>query len=262
MPMLSEIKMIDGTASEASYAIFAAKGTEVLAVRPLGLLPGASFGASDKTYLAARIRAAEVPKGYLPDDGIASLGTGQSHAELWPHIEFEKSDGSRASTIFGAFIRGTMTSDTEAMFARLEEGDFVTKLAQSVWALAGDNAVVREGLLVSWMQEQLFQPIQQMKSAWEAQNQFNQFADDNVENFGFQGKKLQDMFAKIQKDNGLGNPLDGEASHDTPESIGTGDNVAAFPALSKLQKKSGDKDSPIDFQNTDDDDDEDGSTPA
>jgi hypothetical protein len=54
----SDLLLMDGTASQQSYAIMARRGDVFLGIKFSGLADGAQFGLPDKTYLNVLLRSA------------------------------------------------------------------------------------------------------------------------------------------------------------------------------------------------------------
>ena len=199
----TERRFLDGTASTGAYLIVALRGDVALGIRPLGMVDGAAMSVPGKTYLHARLRSARAPVGMAAqyaDDGSQVVKLADQKLgfdEAWPELDFAKLDDSRASTIIGVFLRGSLKTEPEVVLQRLEEQDFLLKMAEYVAERAGhDNLVLRPMAIAAWLHEQLDPGIAKLKAQVAASAEFAQHVEDNVELFGFQSALLAKLYKK------------------------------------------------------------------
>jgi hypothetical protein len=197
-------RFLDGTASTNAYLIFALRGDVALGIKPLGLIDGAPMNAPGKSYLHARLRSARAPVGLAAQYGsdgehnvVKLTDQKLGFDEAWPELDFAKLDDSRASTVIGVFLRGSLNSDPETVLQRLEEQDFLLRMAEYVAERAGhDNLILRPMAVAAWLHEQLDPGMAQLKAQIAASAEFAQHVEDNVELFGFQSALLAKMYKK------------------------------------------------------------------
>jgi hypothetical protein len=216
----TERKFLDGTASTGAYLIVALRGDVALGIRPLGMVDGASMSAPGKSYLHARLRSARAPVGmaaqYADDGGhdVVKLGDQKlGFDEAWPELDFAKLDDSRASTIIGVFLRGSLKTEPEVVLQRLEEQDFLLRMADYVAERAGhDNLILRPMAIAAWLHEQLDPGMAKLKAQVAAAAEFAQHVEDNVEMFGFQSALLAKLYKKHM-------PTDAPGADDEPDEL-------------------------------------------
>lgn len=200
----SQKQFLNGSQSHKSYLMFAVRGDVALGIRPLGIVDGAGMGASGKSYLHARVRSCRAPKDFLAQYGLDENGSVVKLAdqklgfdEAWPEIEFDKADDERASAIVGVFLRGSLSHDPEVVLKRLEEEDFLLKLAEYVCDRAGyEHLVMRPLAVAGWLHEKLDPEIGKFKAKLKAHAEFGQHAEEHVEVFGFQTSLLNKLYKK------------------------------------------------------------------
>lgn len=200
------LRFLDGSSSYKSYLIIALRGDVALGIRPLGMLDGSSMGVPGKSYLHARLRSAKAPVGlaaqYTADgeENVVKLGDQKlAFDEAWPDIEFHRVDPERSSTMVGVFLRGSITLEPKVVLDRLDEEDFIGKMALYVTEKAGpENMILRPQAIAAWLHEQLDPMFKQVKAKIAATEAFSKHIDSHVEVFGFQAKLLAKLYDKHQ----------------------------------------------------------------
>lgn len=201
-----ERRFLDGTSSSKSYLIIARRGDIALGIRPLGIGDGGGMGVPGKSYLHARLRSTKAPVGmaaqYASDGAqkVVKLGDQKlGFDEAWPELEFAKQDKERASTIVGVFLRGSLRHEPATVIARLEEEDFLLKMAMYVAERVGpENMIMRPIAIAAWLHEQLDPMLGKIKGQIAASAEFAQHVEEHVEVFGFQAALLNKLYSKHQ----------------------------------------------------------------
>ena len=200
----TERRFLDGSSSSKSYLVIALRGDIALGIRPLGLSDGSGMGAPGKSYLHARLRSCKAPTGmaaqYASDgeENVVKLGDQKlGFDEAWPNIDFTKRDDQRASTIVGVFLRGSVHHDAMKLVQRLEEEDFLLKMATYIAERVGpENMIMRPIAIAAWLHERLDPMVSHLKSQAAASGEFAQHVEEHLEVFGFQAALLNKLYSK------------------------------------------------------------------
>jgi hypothetical protein len=167
------LHFIDGSGSHNSYAAVARRGNIFLGIRFSGLTDGHQLGVPGKTYLHARMRSArdqalaeklDLESG--ADNVIGLFAQQLALDEAWPGLTFEKVDVERASLHMGMFIDGSLTDDTDAVIARIEQAGLLRKLVDYAIVGAGlGYRIARTKAFATWLSSQAKPALDGLKKA-------------------------------------------------------------------------------------------------
>lgn len=213
----AELRFLDGSSSTESYLIIALRGDVALGIRPLGMDDGSTMGGPGNSYLHARLRSAKAPIGMAAqyaadsDHNVVKLFDQKlSLQEAWPNIWFDKVGEDRCSTIFGAHLPGSITTEPELVLQQIEEEDFLGKMARFVVETAGvENMILRPTAIAAWLQEEFDPMFKEIKLDFEFSEACARHFKKNIGVFGFQEVSLNDLLAKQQP-----------ALHDPDDNVG------------------------------------------
>ena len=208
------LHFIDGSGSHSSYAAVARRGNIFLGIRFSGLADGHQLGVPGKTYLHARMRSArdqalaeklDLESG--ADNVIGLFPQQLALDEAWPGVTFEKVDAERASLQIGMFIDGSLTDDTDAVIARIEEAGLFRKLVDYVVERAGlEYRIVRAKVVAAWMSDHskpmldvLQKAAVRHKIAVAAQKEFAGTVEDQIEIVGSHVQQLNAIYQKLKQ---------------------------------------------------------------
>jgi hypothetical protein len=210
----ADLHFIDGSSSHSNYAAVARRGTIFLGIKFSGLADGHQLGVPGKTYLHARMRSARdqtlAEKLDLESgaDNVVDLFAQQlALDEVWPGFTFEKVDAERASLHMGMFIDASLTDDTDAVIARIEEAGLFRKLVEYVVERVGmEYRIVRAKVVAAWMSDHskpMLDVLQKAsvrhKIAVAAQKEFARTVEDQLEIMGSHVQQLNAIYQKLKQ---------------------------------------------------------------
>lgn len=203
----TEPKMMIGTNGYHDYFVIARKGNIALGIKPNNIAPGDRFGHPGTTWFGARLRAA--PAGDLFEaEGEGNVVQFQKKfdlpAEAWDEVEWEKSDGDRASTTIGSLIRGTLSGsidDAKMVLEEMKDGKLANKLATYLTELAGaENMILSIDELSAILTDKVYGKIAaKLEKMIEARKIVETEMEKNIGTFGMQAKMLKKAYEKMQE---------------------------------------------------------------
>jgi hypothetical protein len=208
----STLHFLDGSTSLSSYAVIARRGNIFLGVKFCYLVDGSQLGAPGRSYLYVSLRsardqalAAELDQKAGGENVVHLSDQHLALADAWPAITFEKIDPTRASTLLGMFIAGSLPDKTHEVIGRIREGDLLRKLLDHAIALAGAvNCIAKPDIVAGWLASQanpqlelLLKKKHQMVLLAMTQKAFKQATADQLEAPGPHFQQLQAIYSKL-----------------------------------------------------------------
>jgi hypothetical protein len=210
------LHFIDVSGSHNNYVAIARRGNIFLGIRFSGLTDGAQLGVPGKTYLHARMRSARdqalAEKLDMESGTVNVIGLFAQQLALdgaWPRITFEKVDVERASLHMGVFVDGSLTDDTEAVIARIEQAGLLRKLVDYAIVGAGlEYQIARAEAVATWLSDQpkpaldgLKMAAAHHKIAVAAQKEFAEIVEGKLEIVASYAQQLNAIYQKHKQAN-------------------------------------------------------------
>jgi hypothetical protein len=211
----SDLRLMDGTSSQQSYAILARRGDVFLGIKFSGLAEGKQFGLPDKAYLNVFMRsarneslAAELDLKKSADNVVHLAQPQFALDAAWPSFTFERVNAERASLVIGLFIQGAVDTAIPDVLARIRNGDLFRKLVAHVITAAGpDNCIVKEETAAGWLSDHAKPTLRELRkkfvvdqAAMLARNEFAEKIKDQGELIASHNQHLKAIFQKHVRD--------------------------------------------------------------
>lgn len=198
--MKSDLRLMPGSSTGATYLAFARKGGVLLGIKPWGIARGERFGVPNTTYFAARLRSA--PEGGLFKDldaatKVVKLQPNPANLwDAWPGVSWENKGADRASTTIGAFMPGYIAPDepvrTQELFDGVGDGKLAQKLADYLITLAGSEfVIISVDELKGWLDQEYQEWLTKAKEVLDTQQKVADAAKKSVGAFGMQAALLK-----------------------------------------------------------------------
>ena len=228
----SEVKLMQGSSTGATYFPFARKGNVLLGIKPEGAANGHKWGLSDCTYFAARLRSAPEAGLFADEDAqkkvVKLIHNPENLWDAWPSVVWEKKDASRASTTIGVFVKGQFNGDKRALDALIGEishAKLSIKMAKYLFEIAGkENAICTVEELSTRLEDQFHPFFDRIMEHVAAANAITSELRAHVGHFNMQAALLKKVY---------------DATHPkkAPDAAEAEDDFRGRPALSHVHAR-------------------------